>query len=133
MVTYNIEASICDALDLPKVYYKSDQDYISEETFQLRLHPKLVCELPPGCSFAGMKHTEETKLKMSNTMSDGRRKRPKTVAWKTSRSENTKGRLPPWIPQKRVLYNGIEYPTIKHAAIANNVHRRIIRKHGVIL
>ena len=133
MNTYNIETSICDALNLPKIYQISDHDFLSAEKAERSLKPISVDELPPGCSFAGMKHTEKTKMKMSKTMSDGRRKKPKTLAWKTSRSNNTKGILPTWILRKKVIYNGVEYPTIKHAATANNVHRRVIRKHATLI
>jgi len=126
MNTYNIEKSICEALNLPHDCSISDQEFFDSHPLQLDSQEKL-----PSLFF-GKKHTIESKRLMSETLSDGRRKKPKSELWKTRRSENAKGKRTE-ILCKSVLYNGVIYPSIKNAAEQNNVHRRVIRKNATLI
>lgn len=124
MITYKFEQSICAALNLPHEYMKSDQEYILEHETWLASQEKV-----PSL-FKNQKHTEESKRLMSQTLSDGRRKKPKSDLWKKCRSENAKGKRTA-ILCKPVLFNGTIYPSIKNAAEQNQVHRRVIRKKSI--
>jgi len=125
MNTYIIEKSLCEALNLPHEYFISDQEFINIHPVRSDSQEKL-----PSLFF-GKKHTEESKRMMSKTLSDGRRKKPKSELWKKRRSENAKGKRTE-VLCKPVLYNGVVYPSIKNAAEQNNVHRRVIRRCSIL-
>jgi hypothetical protein len=127
MNTYKFEKSICNALNLPHSYIKSDEEWSKETNEHINLNH---VRIPSLCAFAGHKHSEKSKRLMSQTLSDGRRKKPKSDLWKSRASQIRKGRRTK-ILCKSVLYNGTVYPSIKNAAEQNKVHRRVIRKNAI--
>jgi len=133
MNTYNIEKSLCEALNLPDEYSISDQELRAWQQ-ECKINAERVFYegrdiLAP---FYGKKHTEETKQKISIKSKRPRPGGKKSDLWKAKRSANTKGKRTE-VLCKPVLYNGVVYPSIKNAAEQNNVHRRVIRKNATLI